>query len=298
MRPAAPGAPPPPPPEPQDPAEVEPASGWLDFDALALAGPEDARRRGKLARTSGDALARARAHANARVEQLSPGPLLRDVLQSRGQFDHRYDAAAPVDVPADGVPHRAALASAQSRPTLRLRTVPREAAEVYREAVLTNPFEGPLLAGPVDVYVEGSLLATTSIDRIDKGGTLVVGMGVEQRIRVARNARVDEGSAGLLGGSTAVLHSIAIDLASSLGREVTVEVIDRVPVTDDRELEIERLEGKPRPDAYEQAERGRPVRGGLIWKVPLAAGGKASVEHRYRVLLKSRDEVVGGNRRE
>ena len=42
----------------------------------------------------------------------------------------------------------------------------------------------------MDVYVEGSLPTTAGIDHIDRGGTLRV--GVEDRLRVARNVRSDE----------------------------------------------------------------------------------------------------------
>ena len=288
-------SPPPPPPEPE---ELEPSSGWLEFDALALPGPDDRARRGKLARTRGDALSSQRSAAAARLEQLQPGPLLRDPLTSRGLFDHRFDAYGLVEIPSDGVAHRVSLGVAQAAPRLRLRTVPREAHDVFREAELKNPFDAPLLAGPVDVYVEGSLLSTTANDRIDKGGTLTVGMGVEDRVRVARNARADETSAGVFGGSTSVLHSIDIELSSSLGREVTVEVIDRLPVTDNKEIEIVRGDETPASQEYAQAERGSPVRGGRLWRVLLPASGKVRIDWTYRLTFAAKDELVGGNRRE
>lgn len=286
-----------PPPSPE-PEELEPSSGWLEFDALALPGPDDRARRGKLARTRGDALSAQRSAAAARLEQLQPGPLLRDPLTSRGLFDHRFDADGLVEIPSDGVAHRVSLGVAQAAPRLRLRTVPREAPDVFREAELKNPFDAPLLAGPVDVYVEGSLLSTTANDRIDKGGTLTVGMGVEDRVRVARNARADETSAGVFGGSTSVLHSIDIELSSSLGREVTVEVIDRLPVTDNKEIEIVRGDETPASQEYAQAERGSPVRGGRLWRVLLPASGKVRIDWTYRLTFAAKDELVGGNRRE
>ncbi len=280
------------------PTELEPASGWLDFDALALAGPEDRPRRGKLARLGADPAAHARDAAGQRVERIAPGQQLRDPAPLRGQFDHRYDAEAAVDVPADSLPHRVPLATAAAAPTLRLRTVPREAPEVYRQAELVNPFNGPLLGGPVNIYVEGTLLTTTAISGIDRGGRFVVGMGVEDRVRVARNVRADESSAGLLGGSTAITHSVSIELTSSLGREVTVEVLDRVPISDDADIKVERLDSQRPAEAFTQADAGAPLRGGLSWKVPIPAGSKAAVEHRYRITLPAKDELVGGNRRE
>ena len=86
--------------------------------------------------------------------------------------------------------------------------------------------EAPLLAGPVDVYVDGSLLTVASVERIDRGGTMHVGMGVEQRIRVGRNVRAREETAGILGGDAVVHHDVSIELASSLGQSALVEIDD------------------------------------------------------------------------
>ena len=134
--------------------------------------------------------------ATGQLEALAPNELVADPQSSRGRFDHRYDAEGLVVIPSDGQPHRVALLAAETTPALRLLTVPRERPEIYREAELQNPCEAPLLSGPVDVYVEGSLLTTARIDHIDRGGTLRVGMGVEDRLRVARNVRSEEDTAG------------------------------------------------------------------------------------------------------
>ena len=50
--------------------------------------------------------------------------------------------------------------------------------------------------GPVDVYVEGTLLARANIGHVDKGGVVHVGLGVEDRVRIARNVRMEEEAAG------------------------------------------------------------------------------------------------------
>lgn len=274
---------------------IEPADSWLDFDSLSMAAVEDPRRGHLSAAGPGPTAARAR-EAQSRIETMTP-ERVRDPLGTRGQFDHRYDAAGGAEVPSDGLTHRVTLAVADAVPALRWRTVPREAAEVYKEATLENPFPAPLLAGPVDVYVEGTLLASTAIDRVDRGGRLRVGMGVEERIRVARNARVDETAGGLMRGS-AVETTITLDFSSALGMPARVEVIDRIPVTDDKGLEIAFEAQGPRPETYTQSERGVPLRRGLLWTVEVPAGGKAQLTYRYVMTFPSKNELVGGSRRE
>jgi uncharacterized protein (TIGR02231 family) len=287
-----------PPPRPELPAAIEPAEAWLDFDALRLArGTEERARRGRLIREPGPDR-RAVEIALSLLDFLPAPPRAVDPRDARGRFDHLYTAAAAADVPANARPHRVSVAIADAAAAPRFVTVPREAVEVYREVELKNPFDAPLLAGPADIYIDGALLTQTSVAAVDRGGLLRVGLGVEDRIRAARNARVEESTAGLLGGSLAVEHEVTIELASSLGRAVTVEVIDRMPVTDDKDIDIKLLSSRPRAEAYTQAEIGAPVRRALRWSVEVPAGGKAAVTFAYRVTLPAKNEIVGGNRRE
>jgi hypothetical protein len=75
-------------------------------------------------------------------------------------------------------------------------------------------------------------------------------------------------------------------------------VLDRLPVTEDKDIEIKLASSQPRAAPYTQAELGDPVRGGLRWVVPLPAGGKAQVAFTYRVTFSAKNEIIGGNRRE
>ncbi len=285
-------------PEPEVEAPVEPADAWLDFDALTLRPAGETPRRGRLARTEDLAGAAARRSAVGAIEGMPAPQGAQDPVVSRGMFDHRYDADGMAEVPSDGQSHRVMLGTAETVPTVRWRTVPRESPEVYREAEFRNPFEAPLLAGPVDVYMDGGLLAVAAVERIDRGGTMHVGMGVEERLRVARNVRAAEEPAGLLGGSTAVLHTVSIELTSALGTGALVEVVDRVPVSDEKGVEVVMVSARPEGEAYTQAERGAAVRGGLLWRQIVPAGARSTIEYQYRITLPSRSEIVGGNRRD
>lgn len=280
-----------------EPLPVEPADAWLDYDALTLAGPEAGAQRGRLSRRNEPAVAESTRDAEAAIEALE-GPVgARDPRDSRGRFDHAYPVPGSAEVPGDGQLHRVPLGEAECQPLVRWRTVPRAEPEVFREAELRNPFDAPLLAGPVEVFVDGSLLAVSDIDRIDRGGILRVGLGVERRIRVARNVRMTEETVGLLGGDTVLTHRVSITLTSALAAPALVDVIDRVPVSDDKGVALAALPARPEPEVYTQADRGQPARGVRAWKVIVPAGQSASIEFGYRVTLPSKSEIVGGNRR-
>jgi uncharacterized protein (TIGR02231 family) len=217
---------------------------------------------------------------------------------SRGQFDHCYEAAGRGEVASNGRPHRVHVQAGEGPATPRFRTTPRESTDVFREALIENPLGAPLCAGPIDVFLDGGLVTTTETAAVDRGGVFVVGLGVEDRLRAARNARVEESSAGLLGGSTHVDHHVTVDITSSLGMPVNIEVLERIPVTDDKDVSIKVTLAEPEPEVYDQSDIGSPVRGGRRFRVEVASGGKTKVAYSYRIKLPAKSEIVGGNRRE
>ena len=278
-------------------SEVSPADAWLDFDALVLSGMEDQATRGRLVKEPSPPFDEA---GDADRVELVPLPRYAcdpHHMDERGP-QVRYDAEAPVEIASDTLPHRVLVASASGRAAPTLVVLPRESTDVYREAVQKNPFAVTLLSGPTDVFLDGALLTTSALELTGEGGTLRLGLGVEERIRVVRNVRVQEESAGFLGGKTAVQHDVSIELASSLGYSAKIRVYDRVPVTEDREVEIELLAAHPRPEKYDQADRGAPVRGGLVWELEIGAGARERVEFSYRIMFPGKSELEGGNRRE
>lgn len=280
------------------PPSLEPDDSWLEFDALVLAPADEKQRRGRLGKAESDTSRREASRAKERIEALPNPARTQDPLASRGRFDHRYDAEGRADVPSNGRPHRVHVKAGEGPSSPEFRAVPRESSEVYREARIENPLGAPLLAGPVDVFLEGALVTTAEIAAVDRGGYVQVGLGVEDRVRIARNARVEESSAGLLGGSTVVDHHVTVDLTSSLGVPIQVEILERIPVTDDKDVTVKLTAAEPEPDVYDQSIVGAPVRGGRRFRVEVPAGGKSKITYAYRIKLPAKSEIVGGNRRE
>lgn len=278
--------------EPQEP-ELVAGAQWSDLDSLVLAGAQEPRRGKLVPRAQAERSVESMAHD---LDGLAKERWI-DPSVSRGMFDHRYEAGGRADIPSDGRVHRVGVATAPCNVLISWRTVPSESPEVYREANVINPFEQALLGGPVDVYLDGSLLAQTNIDRIDRGGTLWCGMGVDDRVKVARNVRVDEESAGLLGGSLAVTHTVGIELTSSIKDPIKVVVLERVPVTDDKDIEIKIVKANPVPTTYDQSERGSPMRGGCRFDTVVNPGKKLPLEIVYRLVFSSKLDIVGGSRR-
>ena len=275
----------------------------LDYGNLMMA-PPTSRERGTLVPVPPalDAELAARVATDlAAVEQLPlpPGHV--------GHWAHTYDYAfasdGTVDLASDGAWHSIALTAREAPVQLRHVAVPREQADVFRLAAFANPFEGPLLPGPIDVYDRGQFLVTSEIDHTPPGGSVDVGLGVDPAVKIARNAEFHEEAAGMLRGGLRLVHAIVIDVENLAARPVELEVRERVPVTregdDDVEVAVGRVEPaweRYAPDA--DAPRDARLRGGYRWRIALAPAAKQRLRAGYEVRISGKHELVGGNRRE
>lgn len=283
--------------EPPRADNLAPSDEWLDFEALELPAPTEPGR-GKLRRSVRE-IAPAEVDSNlsdavAQARRLG----VTDPLDARGAFDQRIRAKGPFHVPSDGRLHRLELLDAQCDVKSTFWTVPRKETAVYREIVFDNPFDLGLLMGPATVYVDDELRAQSELDRVDRGGKVRIGAGVDERIEVARNARVDESASGWFRGKRTVSHEVEIELRSNVGFEAEVHVIDRIPVCNDDVVDVSLEHADPRPSDYSQMDRGRPVEGAKIWTVRLEPGAERRIEFHYDVVVDAKHEIYGGNRRE
>lgn len=220
------------------------------------------------------------------------------------RYDYAYTSETPVDVPSDGAFHSIALMSRRAEVETRYVVVPRESTDVFRLAEVKNPLDAPILDGPADVYLGRDFLLTSDVAFTPPGGTMRLGLGVEQAVKVSRNTSYREEVSGLMRGSLLLKHEIRIEVENHLDRAISCDVRERIPATrkgeDDIDVIVERVE--PAWEPYEPALASSPeagLKGGHQWKVEVAPrGGKARLQADYSIKIPAKYELVGGNRRE
>lgn len=277
-------------------ADDAPATPRLDYGALVMAAPTE-RERGKL--VPGPQAATRAVGSPLDHLPLPPG--------HAAAWDHVYDYAfatdGTVDVKSDAAWHSIALTVNTTGAKLRHVAVPRAQADVFRVATIANPFDGPLLPGPIDVYDRGQFLITSNLEFTPPGGEVELGLGVDPQVKIARNVEYHEEATGVLRGGLRLIHAIAIDVENLGARPVEVEVRERVPVAEDNDDDIEVAIGKVDP-AWERwtpdpsAPKDERLRGGHRWKLALAPAAKKTVRATYEIKIAGKHELVGGNRRE
>lgn len=218
-------------------------------------------------------------------------------------YDYAFTSQSRVDLASDGQFHSIPVVSNSTKSNPRHVVVPRESTDVFRTVEVQNPFAGPLLAGPIDVYWDDAFLLTSHVDFTAPRGKVSLGLGVDQDVRVARNTHFREDTVGLMGGGLALNHKIVIDVANNTGHSIELEVRERVPnaAGDEDDIKVELKSVQPPWLDWEPLgeDAGDEVlRGGHRWELRVEAGQKQSLSASYEIKLPSKYEIRGGNRRE
>ncbi|MDC0707542.1 DUF4139 domain-containing protein [Stigmatella sp. ncwal1] len=298
--------------------ELELGGDLLDYGALELGAANQPGRRGKLhpPASSSQEWMIALTSVNLQVDirtlmmrvnrhTLDTGPTPTPPVwtvpprQSTPHFDYRYDVEARVEVPSDGAWHTVSVFSAPVGLIAEYLCVPSLEPQVFRSVKVENRTPHALLAGPVDVTLGDEFLMTSPLPTLAPGATQRLGLGVEESIKVSRNTRFDEASGGVFGGATLLTHRVSLEVANRLGRPVTVELRERVPVvpTGEKDIKVEETEVKPAWRAPTPLPGETPVEGERAWRVTLQPGEKQALDASWTIKIPSSKMLQGGNRR-
>jgi len=179
-------------------------------------------------------------------------------------------------VPADGRPHRFPLSTFETPAELALVLAAERAPAVIRRSRQANAAAQPLLAGPVDLVRRNGPAGRASILFVAPGARFDLGWGPEGDLRVHRAVEEKDEKEKLL--SSWRSRRTRVELAvSNLGPAAhTVEVIERIPVSEIDKVEIE-LDGPPVPPARPDGE------GFLRWTITVAPRSQERLSFAYRI---------------
>jgi len=296
------------------PPELAPEAGLLDYESLLLPSAEASGRgtlrsrqafeqlppdwrQSPLASRLLEAELQRLAQLMIQLKNIRPPQFACPIGESAGHFAYVYRTSLARAIPADGQLHRIPVLQGALPLELFYRTLPLADLAAYRGADIQNSLDLPLLAGPIDVYWGADYLVTGRLATTAPKARLALHLGVEPSLKVARNVRHKESQSGLIGQQTLYEDEIGIEVESHLPKPVRLEVIERLPVTDDERLKISLKEISPPAEEYKQAERGSPVEGGRRWRLEIQPGQKERCLLRYQLELPGKTEIVGGGRR-
>lgn len=188
-------------------------------------------------------------------------------------------SGGPVTLPSTGRPYRLEI----GRMTLDAKSgrilVPERAPVAHWRATATLTAGGPLLAGPVRISRNGSAMGRSKTDFVAKGEPFELGFGPDDAVRVRRKLDEKRDRTPLI-GTQKIERSVRLYLSNLSDETKEVTVLERVPVSEVDEIEIQLTEGAP------EWTHGRRD-GFLRRKVLLAARETKEVRFAYEIRAKS-----------
>lgn len=191
-----------------------------------------------------------------------------------------FEAEGKVTLPSTGRPLRVEI----ERRTVPAKTTtvvyPERSAVGHIRALVTLQGTTPLLAGPLRIARNESIVGRTRLDFAAAGEPLELGFGADDSIRVKREVK-EERDTTMLTGSQRIRRTVRVFVSNVSGESKSFDVVERIPVSEIADVEI-----ITDPSATEwtlDAADGFATR-----RIELSAGSVASLLLSYEIRASSR----------
>lgn len=191
----------------------------------------------------------------------------------------------PVDVAADGSRQSSLIAVERIPVTAEFVAVPKLSQRAYLKSEVVNKTAYPLLAGSVNVFNDNAFVGRSNLKTVAAGEKFDLFFGVDDAVKVKRQATRVRKEAGLLGGNQ-VSWNCVVELGNFKREEIAVSVIDHMPVAGNQEIKVRLTDVQPKADESR-------LDGTVIWKLQLKPGEKRNITYRIDVEYPQGKELVG-----
>ena len=189
-------------------------------------------------------------------------------------FTTTYDLPTQRTIPSSPLVRRHVIAEI-SLPSLLFTyiLIPKLKPAAFLKVKLTNTSDIPLLPGLAGLTLDGSFLGNLSFPRASPGETVVLELGVDQRLKVEyERPMVKHRTRGMIvfGKEEVGVYKRMMRLTNTKATDVSVIVLDQVPVPEDERLKVEILVPKGLVNENDVVEDGVGVDGKPKEKLPKA----------------------------
>jgi uncharacterized protein (TIGR02231 family) len=208
-------------------------------------------------------------------------------LAKRGTTAH-FKAQPAQSIRGDGHPVRLLIGRTVLGSTQKIVAAPEQSLSAARTLAMTNATGQALLPGKVALYQDGTFLGLTDVDFIATGERFSVFLSVAEHLKISR--QLDRKQSTLIRRTRNQMQVMFIVTVENLNSvETSFTLADRIPVSENREIQIDRVSITPAVRADSQ--------GLLHWDLTLKPGEKREFRIGYRVEYPA-ELVIETNRRQ
>ena len=199
-----------------------------------------------------------------------------------------YTLPGAASVSGDGTVRQLGIDKAEIGAELLARATPEFDTNAYLYAAMTNTFGGPILPGNASVFRDGTFVGETQLPMIAVGKQTTLPFGVLDGVEIKRHIlEKEDGDYGIIGTTNRRIEKFEIEVESVLAYDIPLTIYDRVPFSEDEDLEISTY---ARPQVSEENFSGK--RGVNAWTFNLASGGSQKIEFGFDIRWPGDQQMV------
>lgn len=193
-----------------------------------------------------------------------------------GGYELTYTSLQKETVASGKGARKVALFSEAWPVTVERKLFPALFPEAFLVAELKNPSTQPLPAGNANLFVGDDPSGTARLKLVSPGEVFTLPLGIDRALRPVRNVKVVQSEEGLVSKDEISQYSVTIELANPYRAPLSVRMVDQIPVTQQKDVEI-KLAGS-KPVATQDARTGA-----LEWRLTVPANQKTVITYSYSV---------------
>ncbi|MDT4817523.1 hypothetical protein FQZ97_506010 [compost metagenome] len=193
----------------------------------------------------------------------------------------------PATLLSDNASQRVAITTAKLPATLQYQATPALREAVYLTAQASNNTDFPLLAGPLNTFLDDAFVASSNLKAVMPGEKVELAMGADEGISIKRQLvnRYTE-STGFSGSGKRVTYEYKITVKNNKATKEQVSFKDRLPVSRNEKIVVKLLSPADR-------EIKREDDGKLAWDWEMEPGKSRETVLKFSVEYPGDIEVSG-----
>ncbi|KAF4603028.1 hypothetical protein EYR38_003433 [Pleurotus pulmonarius] len=166
-----------------------------------------------------------------------------------GGLSTTYDVPGLITVPDNARAHTVTIADLALDADFSWLVVPKVDLRVYLKARVKNVSEYALVAGPANVYIDGSFVAKSRFPAVNPQETFESSLGVDPSVRTTYAPLSKKtASSGLLTKTTTTTYSRQATVRNTKAEAIqNLKILDRIPVSEDAQIVVKLLAPALRP---------------------------------------------------
>jgi uncharacterized protein (TIGR02231 family) len=194
-----------------------------------------------------------------------------------GATSASFKIAVSSSVPSDNSPQKVPVTSANLKAVPEYLTVPKRQAAAFLTSKVVNSSEFPLLAGAMNVFLDGTFVTTSALRTVMSGEKFDLALGVDDGIAInhKRVTKFTEDT-GLTNSGKRITYEYLITVQNNKKTTERVVVTDQVPLSRNEKIVVKLLS----PDAKELKPTDE---GALKWTLDLKPAEKRELTVKFTV---------------